>query len=576
MLQKLLQAMLALIFLLAFPIIILAQDISASNAYQPELTYPNYPAANIGVRWLVEPSLQATFVHDFQGGMAAVEIADDGWSWTTVGYINNLGEFVIPIQYRNQHWVWHSHHVMPLHFGYGTAGIFSTEYNESIAFFCASGEQLTPFVFAAAHNFYEGLAAVAVRIQHGNNDTEYRWGFVDTTGELVIPFAFEAVGHFSDGLAAVSLGGYWGFIDTAGNLAIPFSVESLVSNWRTSPPFFVEGRAIVWEWVWETDEDHDPVAAWQRYHWVPERRYGVIDKEGNQITPFIYDMISPFSEGLAAFRVGCFDYGFQWGFIDLYGNEVILPTFDWAGSFVDGLAHVMYECDIARWTGRFPWVNNFIDRYGNVVAEPAGEHLGFNFSEGLLTFFVDGYVGFIDKTGTEVIPPIFHFVGHTGFSNGLAVVGMAREGIEESEWGFSFGEMYFGFIDTAGNFVVPAVFDQVHPFSEGLAWVMYGGYWGILQVVTGEEAYNLPPLFIHQREEPEYVVEYTAPETIENNETEYVSTIENTAPEPPEPPRRISPDTLRTWIIIVLSFAGVATVGFGTGVAMLQKLEDRR
>jgi len=564
--QKLLLCLFILIFLTTIPI----STIASYN-----------PTPNIGVRWLIEPSLELTFVYDFQGGMAAVEIMDDNWYWSTVGYINNLGEFVIPIQYRNQRWrSFHNFTHAPLHFGYGAAGIFSAENNESVAFFSTSGEQLTPFVFAAAQNFSEGLAAVAIRLQHGNNEAEpeYRWGFVDTTGELVIPFTFEAVGHFSEGLAAVLFNGYWGFIDTGGNLVIPFSIYSLSSTtpWAiNNSPFFSEGRAIVWEW--DTDEYYT-MPAWQRQNWFPGRKYGVIDREGNQITPFIYDSISHFSEGRAAIRVST-DYGPTWGFIDLYGNEIIPPIFGWAQTFSNGLAQVMHEDNLARWTGRSPWVTSFIDRYGNVVIEQPAEvqHFGSNFSEGLLPFVIDGRFGFMDKTGAEIIPPAFSWVDHNGFSNGLIWVGAVREGVEELG-GFGFHDVDFGFIDTTGNTVVPIVFDQVNTFSEGLAWVMYDGYWGILQVVTGEEAYNLPPLYIPQRAEPEYVAEYATIDIEANDDITYSATTEYTTPTPPERAQRpsMSRDTLRTWIIIVLSFAGVAAIGFGTGVTMLRKLEDGR
>jgi hypothetical protein len=52
-----------------------------------------------------------------------------------------------------------------------------------------------------------------------------------------------------------------------------------------------------------------------------------------------FDDALPFSEGLAAVRIGDFETG-KWGFIDKTGSFVINPQFDTVRSFTEGLALV--------------------------------------------------------------------------------------------------------------------------------------------------------------------------------------------------------------------------------------------
>src|SRR5215471_698742 len=66
---------------------------------------------------------------------------------------------------------------------------------------------------------------------------------------------------------------------------------------------------------------------------------GYIDKTGTfVITPQLMVVdLAAFSEGLAAVRVGEFLSG-KWGYMDKQGKMVIDPDFDTAGSFHEGLA----------------------------------------------------------------------------------------------------------------------------------------------------------------------------------------------------------------------------------------------
>lgn len=64
---------------------------------------------------------------------------------------------------------------------------------------------------------------------------------------------------------------------------------------------------------------------------------GYIDKSGRLVVQPQFDVARPFSEGLAAVRVGDLQTG-KWGYIDQTGRLVISPRFREADDFSNGLA----------------------------------------------------------------------------------------------------------------------------------------------------------------------------------------------------------------------------------------------
>ena len=97
-----------------------------------------------------------------------------------------------------------------------------------------------------------------------------------------------------------------------------------------------------------------------------------------------FDDTRPFSEGLAAVRIGD-----EWGFIDTTGSYVINPQFDIAGRFFEGLAAVRIGDDE---TGKW----GFIDTTGSVVINPQFDDAR-PFSDGLAVASISGRYGFIAR-----------------------------------------------------------------------------------------------------------------------------------------------------------------------------------
>ncbi|HLA81065.1 MAG TPA: WG repeat-containing protein, partial [Thermoleophilia bacterium] len=96
----------------------------------------------------------------------------------------------------------------------------------------------------------------------------------------------------------------------------------------------------------------------------------------------------------------------------------------------------------------------------NLPEVSAASSFDFNFSEGLAAWpGTDGRLGFLDKTGSFVIPPTFAQV--IAFSEGVAAVSLDNEG-EGSAWGY---------INAGGAWVIEPQFGYARAFQHGLAEV---------------------------------------------------------------------------------------------------------
>ncbi len=371
--------------------------------------------------------------------------------------------------------------------------------------------------------FSEGLAAVV--IDAGNN--AYRLGYIDKTGHEVIPCGIEASNRFyhslhafSEGLAAIYLDGKWGYIDRSGQTVIPIKYE------QVSP--FSGGLAVV------------------QLH----GRTGCIDRTGKEIVPCQYNDVRNFAdEAVVAENISetsyrtylheltFFDktgkriserkyfyetettYGKrstldfsdgpvpmyaningekEWSYIDGTGKEVIClnDRESWptnysvyeAYRFSEGIAIVR----LRRQTGPewYQYKNVLIDKTGQViVALEKYYEIIRDFHDGMAAVKSGDYKwGFIDTTGTEVIP-CGKYDSVEDFSDGMAKVQVTVE--EENDYGQIIEKTNYGFIDVTGKEVIPCgKYDQVGDYNDGLVSVARNYAHGFVDK-TGKEVVPL-------------------------------------------------------------------------------------
>jgi hypothetical protein len=356
------------------------------------------------------------------------------------------------------------------------SAIAQNVYEEHASYF-----QIKP-QFDSAYGFREGLAEVRIG---GYQNAKY--GFIDTKGRLVINPIYDSTSWFSEGLAAVRIGdektGKWGYINKQGDVVIPLRfVQGL---WRLSPVGdFSEGLAS-----FRVGEGENSKA-------------GYLDKTGKVVIPAQFYWAYRFHEGLAAVKVGGDQYG-KWGYINKSGRFVINPIYENAGDFSQGLAPVNKGTEKApdwsyinaagkeilkiddenaktfRWGGASSFSEGFAKiRFDNLtdnsiawlVINIKGEifdvedsYPGSRFSEGMIAAKKEGLYGYKDKKNNWVIAPRFEYADE--FKNGVAKVSIGKLGAGN-----------FGYINKAGAFVIPPVFDNdlmQGNFNEGLAPVCY-------------------------------------------------------------------------------------------------------
>jgi hypothetical protein len=328
------------------------------------------------------------------------------------GYMDRTGKIVVSPQFQRA-WDFHD----------GMARVDSARQGRGII--DPAGKVSFLSKFSRIGDFSEGLAQVTVW------DGSVKAGYIDTTGTLVIPPTWEFYGYpmsdlmmppvwrrdrnanFSEGLAAVrAADGKLGYIDKTGKIVIP-------PQFLYARPFS-EGLAAV---------SNDQFA------------FGYIDAHGKVVIPLMYHNVYPgnFSEGIALVKASG-----QITFVDHKNNpQVIVKTGFWfAGyDFHDGMAKIG-ENNI--WSG-------FIDRSGNVVAEPHYRYAT-EFSEGLAAVVdKDGTAGYIDASGQVVIPLPKDTFG-CQFRGGLARIFVDDP---TTNAGKTQHHSEMAYIDKSGKFVLP-------------------------------------------------------------------------------------------------------------------------
>lgn len=222
---------------------------------------------------------------------------------------------------------------------------------------------------------------------------------------------------------------------------------------------------------------------------------GFKDEKGEVVIAAQYDRVYPFSEGLARVRKGGL-----WGYIDEDGKTVIEIQFDEAKDFSDGLAQVRLRAKeyLINYKGQdfmetvqtfqFSGIQGIMaikvnDKWG-LIEEATGKQLApckyekiAYFAEGrdLCWVVLNNLVGFVDKTGKEVIAPKYNATNH--FYEGICAVNLgARATLNQSPAGGK-----WGYIDMTGKEIVPPKYDEVSTwFNQGLARVKLNGNWGAI------------------------------------------------------------------------------------------------
>ena len=269
---------------------------------------------------------------------------------------------------------------------------------------------------------------------------EHKIGFLNTDGSIKIPARFESAGQtfpFKSGLACVSCNGKQGYIDTEGNWVIQptwhegwnFLDQMAIVHGDNGYCVIDKRGGIVTNLnVYEVSYWPDWVKDWNCFRCLfkdgtPDFAHGCVNWRGEIVFAPVHSELTEFYEGIAGFRDGEQAPDERWGLVTFSGDIVREPQFFDLKEFYEGLAAAARDMTPRGKTkGR-----GYIDVKGNWQIEPI-----FNcakpFSDGLACVSKNQPVnryGFIDRAGELVIPLIYS--SPANFIEGYAIVEMGDE-----------------------------------------------------------------------------------------------------------------------------------------------------
>lgn len=274
-----------------------------------------------------------------------------------------------------------------------------------------------PMQYDDAEDFHNDRA----RVKRGDT-----WLLIDKSGNE-IPLKqpggkYQEICDFSEGLCRVStlklsfmdlayhsdyeeIAGTWGYIDENGNEVI--APQYIYAN------DFSGGVAIVCKGEWTIDKKWD-----NKYkkgcYWTEEELWGGIDRNGNEVIPFIFDEVKFFWDTDEVFMAhyGGWDDG-KWGVIDNHGNWLAEPAFeDIDYEYHDGLFAFYQE---GKWSGDDVLLGIYDLKQNRVIFEPQFYDVSFHDDGYIEVDVYDQELGrrvekLIDRNGNEKFHSIYSFL----------------------------------------------------------------------------------------------------------------------------------------------------------------------
>ena len=284
----------------------------------------------------------------FSEGLAAVPMRTDNYDSPIYGYIDKMGNEVIPAKFS-----------IAGDFKNGIASVDLDKYIDK------TGKLLS-------NNDLKTHDEIVIFSQ------DEKMGLKHLNGKIVVPCKYDIVQNFSEGMAAVCEETLWGYVDSLGNNIIPCLYRSI--------NYYDNGVMDDWGEYGSPDEAND-------FHEglvlvMRNRMAGFFNKQGKTVIPFVYKRAKDFSEGFAAVKTTQ-----KWGFVDKEGNNVIPCRYDTVASFKEGLAAAVKngKCGYVNANGQeiVPFIFDKPEDY-----EPLND-----FHEGLAIVKKNGAFGYVDKEG---------------------------------------------------------------------------------------------------------------------------------------------------------------------------------
>ena len=340
-----------------------------------------------------------------------------------------------------------------------------------------------------------------VRIEKDSFITQ-KFGYIDTANQEVVPSTFDRLDPFSEGMAGFKSGERWGFIDVTGKKVLPARYddvfpfqEGLALTFQKKRLVFVdqEGRKKIAAQYQHAASFNDGRAAVtnDRNGWG---NWGFIDRQGNVVVPLIHKKVLDFENGCA---IVCKPSKKQadgvWGVIDTLGKTIVSANYDGVWKDPAGGYVVERKGKIGK-----------VDDRGRKQIPPTFEALFF-VDNNLAYAMQNGKFGLIDSFGRTLVKFLYDdctyletldlFKVRKGYKfslmerNGELLLPFKYDTIEYYDGSEAFivrKQDKWGFIDMRGEPIGYIHYEDVKPFRNGLAKVLFNDRWGYLDVYQRE------------------------------------------------------------------------------------------
>lgn len=255
----------------------------------------------VDYQWFIEPGTYED-IKLLDHNLIAVEDSSGKY-----GFIDGKANPIVECQYFNI-------------LGVGEEIVRVMDLDHQLLFVDYQGNPIGEETFQDTNDFSEGLAAV---MQDG------KWGFIDRKGDLVIEYQYDDAGSFGEGKAAVMkiIDGYrmCAYINVENEVVLDYRLYDSSEGRIEIVGEFEDGYALVTDELYCLIDEQGKVVLGNASSFLTaggicdsstgyliayncaddamtEKKYGVINIDGEEIVPFVFDYISEIREGLAVVK----------------------------------------------------------------------------------------------------------------------------------------------------------------------------------------------------------------------------------------------------------------------------------
>ncbi len=255
----------------------------------------------VDYQWFIEPGTYED-IKLLDHNLIAVEDSSGKY-----GFIDGKANPIVECQYFNI-------------LGVGEEIVRVMDLDHQFLFVDYQGNPIGEETFQDTKDFSEGLAAV---MQDG------KWGFIDRKGDLVIEYQYDDAGSFGEGKAAVMkiIDGYrmWAYINAENEVVLNYRLYDSSEGRIEIVGEFEDGYALVTDGLYCLINEQGKVVLGNASSFLTaggicdpsngyliaydyaddamtEKKYGVINVDGEEVVPFVFDYISEIREGLAVVK----------------------------------------------------------------------------------------------------------------------------------------------------------------------------------------------------------------------------------------------------------------------------------